>query len=280
MIPTISNRPFEALQLDQLQPPVRGVILDGDGVLWRDTQPIGDLPAAFAAMRKRGLAITLATNNAMLTVDDYQAKLHGFGVEMEAWQIVTAGEATADVLLAAFPHGGSVYIVGEHGLELALKQRGFEVVSDPSIERPYVAVIGGIDREFTYARLQKAAGLIRAGAPFYGTNPDVTFPTPEGLMPGAGAVLAALKAAAGREPIIVGKPSALLFQTAAERMQLTPESVLVVGDRLETDIAGGQAFGARTAAVLTGVSTSEQAAAWRPPPTIIARSLEALLGLG
>ena len=102
---------------------------------------------------------------------------------------------------------------------------------------------------------------------------------PEGLVPGAGAVLAAIATSSGRQPIVIGKPSPLLFQTAARHMDLGPESILVVGDRLETDIAGGQAFGARTALVLSGVSSLQQAAGWAPAPTIIASSLSDLVGI-
>lgn len=264
--------------VEALEPPVRGLILDADGVLWKDNQQIGDLAAAFGAISRMRLAVTLATNNAMMTVQEYLARLSGLGVALEPWQIVTAGEATADTVGSALPQRGSLFVVGEHGLRDALRERGFDVVVDSSVQRDFVGVIAGIDQDFTYAKLQKASTLVRAGVPFYGTNPDPTFPTPLGLAPGAGAVLAAIAAASGRQPIVVGKPSRLLFQTAAERMKLGAESVLVVGDRLETDIAGGQAFGARTALVLSGVSTREQAAAWSPAPTLVASSLGDLLG--
>jgi 4-nitrophenyl phosphatase len=266
------------LRLDELKPPVRGLILDGDGVLWKDSEPIGDLAAVFGAISRMQLAATVATNNAMMTVDEYIARLSGFGIALEPWQIITAGEATADTLASAFPERGPVFVVGEHGLRHALRDRGFEVAVDPGLRREFVAVVAGIDQDFTYAKLQRASTLVRSGVPFYGTNPDPTFPTPHGLVPGAGAVLAAISAASGRQPIVVGKPSPLLFRSSAERMKLDAESVLVVGDRLETDIAGGQAFGARTALVLSGVSTSEQAAAWNPSPTFVASSLGYLLG--
>jgi 4-nitrophenyl phosphatase len=261
-----------------LEPPVQGLILDGDGVLWRESEPIGDLAAVFQAISRMQLAVTIATNNAMNTVDEYLVKLRGLGVALEPWQIVTAGEATADTLASEFPRRGSVFVVGEHGLRHALRERGFDVRVDSVLPLEFVAVIAGIDQEFSYAKLQSASTLVRAGIPFYGTNPDPTFPTPHGLVPGAGAILAAIAAASGRQPAVVGKPSPLLFQIAARRMKLGAENLLVVGDRLETDIAGGQAFGARTALVLSGVSTEEQAAAWRPPPTIVASDLGDILG--
>jgi 4-nitrophenyl phosphatase len=266
------------IRLQDLEPPVRGLILDGDGVLWKDAEPIGDLAAIFAVISRMHLAVTVATNNAMKTVDEYLIKLRGFGVTVEPWQIVTAGDAAADTLASAFPRRGALFVVGEHGLRQALRERGFEVVVDPVRRGEVVAVVVGLDQDFNYEKLERASTLVRAGAPFFGTNPDLTYPTPRGLVPGAGAILAAVAAAAGRQPTVVGKPSPLLFQTAAGRMQLGADSLLVVGDRLETDIAGGQAFGARTALVLSGVSTSAQAAVWTPSPTLVAASLGQLLG--
>jgi len=263
--------------IKDLRPPVRGLILDGDGVLWKDSEPIGDLAAVFSRISELGLAVVLATNNAMLTVDEYAAKLRRFSVFLQSRQIVTAGEATADALVKAFPQRGALFVVGERGLQQALRERGFEVDVEPRYRREYIAVVAGIDQGLTYAKLDKASTLAREGLPFFGTNPDPTFPTPDGLVPGAGAVLAAVAAASRREPTIIGKPSPLIFETAAARMHLAADSVLVVGDRLETDIAGGQAFGARTALVLSGVCTLEDAEAWSPPPTLVASSLSDLL---
>jgi len=277
--PSRSTASGEKLQLELLEPPVRGLILDMDGVLWKEAEPIGDLASVFAAISTRGFSVTIATNNAMKTVDEYRLKLHGFGVDLEPWQIITSAEATADTLATAFPERGVLFVVGERGLVQALQSRGFEVVTDAKFDRAYAAVVTGLDRELSYLKLQKAATLVREGAPFYGTNPDPTFPTPAGLVPGAGALLAAIVSASGREPIVIGKPSPLLLEIATGRMGLAPESVLIVGDRLETDVAGGQAFGARTALVLSGVSTREQAGAWRPAPTLVAPSLGALIGV-
>ncbi|HSR20732.1 MAG TPA: HAD-IIA family hydrolase [Anaerolineales bacterium] len=270
--------PVARAPLDALDPPVRGLILDVDGVLWKDAQQIGDLASAFAAIAARQLGVSIATNNAMNRVEDYLLKLRGFGVQIDAWQVVTSAEATADTLAQTLPDRGGVFVVGERGLIEALQSRGFEVVTDPSADRRYAAVVAGLDRDLTYAKLRKASTLVRSGLPFYGTNPDETFPTPSGLIPGAGAVLAGISAAAGVPPTVVGKPSSLLFEIAARRMKLLPEELLIVGDRLETDIQGGQAFGTRCALVLSGVSTREQAAAWKPAPTIIAASLSELLG--
>lgn len=264
--------------LEQLSPEVRGLILDGDGVLWKDMAPIGDLGRIFEQIRQLGLKAVLATNNATMTVDQYLQKLAGFGAKLEAAQIVTSAHATAAVLANAFPEKGSVYVVGESGLLEALCEAGFKTVTYPDDDTPVAAVVAGFDRSFTYQKLRRAMWHVRAGAKFYGTNPDPTFPTPAGLVPGAGAIIAALQAATGIMPSIIGKPAPSMFSLCAERMQLGMQQILVVGDRLETDIAGGQRAGARTALVLSGVSTQEQAQRWEPKPDLIAADLSTLIG--
>ncbi len=263
---------------ERLSPAIRGMILDGDGVLWKDTAPIGDLARIFGRMQTAGLKVLLATNNATLTVDQYLKKIAGFGVALEPWQVVTSAHGTAAALLKEFPAKGRVFVVGESGVISALCDAGFTTITDPDDKTPVEAVVAGMDRGFNYAKLRRAMAHVRAGARYYGTNPDKTFPTPEGLVPGAGAILAALDAAGGAEPIIIGKPSPYMFQLCAERAKLELKEMLVVGDRLETDIAGGQGVGAPTALVLSGVSTQEQAAQWHPQPDLIAPDLAALVG--
>ncbi len=258
-------------------PDIKALILDMDGVLWRDNTPIGDLPDLFARIRAQGLKVAMATNNATKTVDEYLEKFSGFGVTLESWQIITAALATADALCKRFPARGAVFVVGEHGLACALEECGFEPIIDPADETVPVAVVGGFDRSVTYDKLRRATLHIRAGAPFYGTNPDKTFPTPQGLIPGAGAILAALEVATGVHPLILGKPQPAMMEMALENLGVPPEATLVVGDRLETDIAAGQAAGCRTALVLSGVSTLEQAKSWQPAPDIVADDLSTLI---
>ncbi len=264
--------------LSSVRPPIEGLILDMDGVLWKDSSPIVDLQRVFHQIESDGLRVTLATNNATLTVADNLAKLKGFGVNLEAWQIVTSSDGIVKALCDRFPQGGAVFVVGENGVVSALREQGFHVIDDPGDKTAVEVVVGGFDRGLTYAKLQRASMHIRNGAAFYGTNPDTTFPTPEGLAPGAGAILAALSAASGATPIVIGKPASFLFELAAGRMQLSKDQVLVVGDRLETDIDGGSAWGARTALVLSGVSKREQLRGRKPQPDWVATDLAELIG--
>lgn len=250
-----------------------------DGVLWKDSTPIGDLSAVFNGIKSKGLKVIVATNNATMTVEENLAKLRGFGVYLEHQEVVTSAEATAHTLANDFPGRGAIFVVGEGGIIKALAGQGFNVISDAFDETKVVAVVAGIDRALTYQKLRRATAHVRTGAMFFGTNPDKTFPMPDGLVPGAGSILAAIAAASDAEPVVIGKPARFMFQLSAERMDLTKDEILVIGDRLETDIAGGQAFGSRTALVLSGVSTREQATAWKPAPDLIAADLGQLIGV-
>jgi len=260
--------------IERIQPAIRGVILDMDGVLWKDNLALIDMPALFAGFEARGIQVTLATNNATRTVDSVVERLAKFGAQVAPVQVFTSGMAVTYLLKQHFPSGGPVYVIGEDGLISSLAAGGFyPAVTD------VLAVVAGLDRSFTYQKMRAATMLIRAGVPFYGTNPDATFPTPEGLVPGAGSVLAGIQIASGVTPILAGKPQPALFLMAMEAMHLTPDQTLVVGDRLDTDILGGQRAGCRTALVLSGVSTALEAAAWQPHPDLILPDVSSLLSL-
>ena len=252
---------------------IKALILDMDGVLWRGNEPVGDLPTIFNAIVASGLKVTLATNNSTRTAEQHLVKITGFGVDLSVKQVLSSAMATAAKLKEDFPEGGDLYVVGHEGITKAAEEEGFRVFQEDEIPENPVAVVSGIDWEITYKKIANAAMLIRNGAPFYGTNPDKTYPTPTGFMPGAGTILAAIETASGVAPIVAGKPKPYLFRLAMQRMGVSPDETLVVGDRLETDILGGQNAGCFTAQVLSGVSTREQGEAWGPKPTIVAENL-------
>ena len=243
-----------------------------DGVLWRSSEPIGDLHAIFTEIDLAGWKVIFATNNATRTIQQYIDVLSSFGVKAEPWQVLNSAAAVTYYLCKHFPNGGPVYIIGEQGIIEACAESGFYHSASGAL-----AVIVSMDRKLTYDKLKTATLLLRAGAPFIGSNPDLTFPTPYGLVPGAGAILAALTAASDITPTIVGKPEPTIYRIALERLKLSPKDVLVVGDRPETDIAGAQMIGCRTALVLSGVTTAVQAAAWQPAPDIIMNDLESVV---
>lgn len=256
-------------------PNIKGLIIDMDGVLWRDTQPLGDLPAIFDRIRQLGLSFILATNNATRTIDEYHTKLVGFGVSLEDWQVINAAQAVGIYLQEKHPASATVYVVGQPSLKHTLESYGLTVVND-SPEDAQV-VVASLDYELTYEKLKYASLLIQSGSEFIGTNPDKTLPTPEGFIPGSGTVIGALELASGHQAKIIGKPEPLLYQMALKRLGLTPENTLAIGDRLETDIAGAQAAGIHSALVLTGASSMQQAQKFKPQPEIISQSLEELV---
>lgn len=251
---------------------IKSLILDMDGVLWRENAAIGDLPWIFDRFSKLGLQVILATNNGTRTPEQYIQKISSFGVDVKKEQIINSAMAVAHLLKKRFPGGGPVYIVGEVGLSSSLNDAGFY-----HSESDVLAVIGGMDRAIDFMKLKLATLLIRSGAPFYFTNPDRTYPTPEGLIPGAGSILAALEAATDVKAIIAGKPSPALFEFALERLKTAPEHTLVVGDRLETDILGGQTVCCKTVLVLSGVATASEAEQWQPKIDLILPELADLV---
>ena len=198
--------------------------------------------------------------------------MHGFGVNIQPEQIINSALAVANYLSERYPQGGNVFVIGESALSDTLLQQGFVNSPDNAL-----AVVVAMDRNLTYHKLAQATLLIRSGVPFIGTNPDRTFPTPAGLVPGTGATLAALEAASETSPIIVGKPAPEMYRFAMQRLSATPDSTLVVGDRLETDIVGAQKIGCRTALVLSGVTSAKKAQSWQPAPDLIAPDLATLL---
>jgi len=256
---------------------VKALILDMDGVLRRDQQALLDMPTFFSTVKDLGIPVVFATNNGTNSVDMYIKRLAGFGVSVEPWQVVNSAIATADYLAKRFPQRGPVFVVAETGVIEALRESGFEPVTEE--REGILAVVAGMDRNATYEKLALATLLIRSGTPFIGTNPDVTFPTPRGLVPGAGAFLTFLEVASGVRPTMIGKPEAILYQFSMERLGTLPQETLAVGDRLETDILGGQRTGCPTALVLSGVATAEDAARWTPQPELILPNLADLLPL-
>ncbi len=196
---------------------IKGVILDMDGVLWRDSEPIGDLRAIFARFHDLGIKVVLATNNATRTVQQYLDKFSGFGVALEPWQITTSGMAVVYYLQNNYPAGTNVHVMGEKSLVASIEEAGY-----PNCEEDVKVVIVGVDRSITYKKIEIAASCIRKGAVFLGTNPDKTFPTPHGLTPGAGAIIAAVATASETEPLFVGKPGRYLIDLSLARLDLLP----------------------------------------------------------
>jgi 4-nitrophenyl phosphatase len=231
------------------------LITDMDGVLWRGHEPLPGLVEFFRFLRSQDIRFVCATNNASTPAVKLADRLQGWGADVTADEIVTSATATADYLAASLPHGSRLYVIGMEGLRMALQERGFELA-----DQEVAAVVVGIDWNVTYNQFKQAALLIRAGAKFVGTNGDRTFPSPEGIAPGNGALLALIETGTDVKPIVIGKPEPVLYEMSLRRMQAVPEQTLVVGDRLETDILGAVRLNLKSALVLSGVTTRESLA--------------------
>jgi 4-nitrophenyl phosphatase len=254
--------------LNSINPLPKGAILDMDGVLWRSNQPLCDLSQLFNLFKKNNIKVSMASNNATSTIDQFLEKFHSMGVELESWQIVSSAMATGFLLKKNFSVGGPIFIIGSPALIDSLKENGFYHSEDKPM-----AVVVGMDRELTYKKIEKASRWIRTGLPFFGTNPDLTYPTPNGLDPGAGACIAAVEAASDKKAIMAGKPNPYLFEVAMQRLGTKPEETLVIGDRLETDILGGFRAGCKTVLVLSGVAQEKDLLSWTPKPDLVLNNI-------
>ncbi len=252
---------------------ITAVVSDMDGVLWRGDEPLPGLIEFFNLLHHRAVPYILATNNSSKSPADYIRKLNRLGVQdVPESVIMTSGLATAAYLRERHPAGTRVHVLGGDGLRQAMTQAGFTLVdSDAAI------VVSGLDWELNYEKLQRATYLIRAGALFVGTNPDTTFPMPEGQSPGAGSILAALAAATDQQPLIIGKPHTPMFEAALELLGHPASTTLMIGDRLNTDIVGAAQLGMRTALVLSGISTAAEIDGADVQPDMIFPNLLALL---
>ena len=242
-----------------------------DGVLWQGDSAMPGLHEFFGALRKRQIKFVLATNNNTQTPEGFAQKARKMGIEVVPDQVVTAAIATVHYLSLTYPPGSRIYVVGETALKSLISEAGFTLANTE-----VAAVVATMDRQLTYDMLKQATLLIRAGADFIGPNPDTAYPTPEGIVPGGGAVLAAIAASTDRQPLIMGKPESWIFKISMERMQLRPEETGSLGDRLATDIAGGQRLGLKTILVLSGVSTLADLATSPIQPTWVFEGIEEL----
>lgn len=253
---------------------LRHLIIDMDGVLWHGDTALPGLVEFFACLRRQNITFILATNNAGKTPEQYVAKLAGIGVEVARDEILTSGQATALYLSGQAANGARVYAIGEDGVTEALTERCFALCGLYEVDAQYVVV--GKDAGLTWDKLATATLNIRAGATFIGTNPDATLPTERGITHGNGAVLAALVAATGVNPIIIGKPEPIMYQLAMARLGGTAADTWALGDRLETDILGARRAGLPSILVMSGVTTPEQLAASDYQPDLVFAGLAAL----
>jgi HAD superfamily hydrolase (TIGR01450 family) len=252
------------------RPPVRGVVVDLDGTVYRGEGAIPGAADALARLRERGIAVCFCSNNPTKTPAEYVERLAGMGIEADESEILPASTVTRDYLREHHPDDPT-YLLGSDSLAAYLRESGQRLVDDP---RDATVFVSSWDERFDYGDMQDALAAIDGETVFLGTDPDRTVPTDEGLMPGSGAVTGAVARTVGREPDrVLGKPSPEAAEDALARLGVPAEQCLVVGDRLNTDLAMGANTGMTTALVLTGVSDRDDTAASEVDPDYVLDSL-------
>lgn len=251
---------------------LRHLLIDLDGVIYRGNTPLPDAARFLSFLHGRGITFRLVTNNAALAPEQYAAKLAAMGITITAQEIFTSALATGLYLRQHRGATGSAFVVGETGLRQAVEQAGLT----PQREHPHWVVMG-LDRQVTYDDLAAAALAVEAGARFVGTNPDTSYPTERGLLPGAGALIGAVRLATGVEPTIIGKPQPLLLELALQALDGTAEDTAMLGDRLDTDIQAAASLHMPSILVLTGVSSAEDVKPGSLQPDLVVPNLGSLM---
>lgn len=250
---------------------IRGVLCDLDGVVYRAHEPCPGAVQGITAARERGVPVLFMTNNASRTPDEVAGQLTGLGLPTAPEEVLTASQVAAALVAAEYPTvaadgGGAVLAIGGPGVGAALSGHGLRWVDAPTVQAAVDShpaqvdvVVQGYGPDVGVADLTEAAYAVAAGAAWVATNDDATLPTERGLAPGNGSLLAAVRHATGAEPRVVGKPHAHAYREGLRRLGVSAAECLMIGDRLDTDIAGARALGLPSALVLTGVSTREDA---------------------
>jgi 4-nitrophenyl phosphatase len=255
----------------------RGMIMDLDGCIYLDYVPIGGSVEALNRLRKLGVRVIYVTNNPETTSEELAERLSGLGVECSPEDFLTVGEAAASYIYSRSGASRVLVIAGD-GVREYCKRMGHRVLGMDEWDKAEY-VVAGFDREINYQKLVAGLRALLSGASFIGTNPDAIHPGRDGPEPGSGAFIAIFEYMTCIKPIIVGKPSEIIMEQALRRLRMKPEEVLVVGDRVDTDIRAGRLIGADTALVLTGV-TREKDLPDIPlelKPTYVFRSLRELV---
>jgi len=245
------------------------ICCDLDGVVWRGESEIPGSSGAIDALRAAGHRVVFVTNNSSLTVGDYLAKLRRVGIDAVSDDLLTSAKAAAHLLRSQLPAGAPVLACAGPGVREALAAQGFVVVD----VLPADAVVVGWHRTFDFARMTTAADAVRAGARFVATNLDPTYPDESGVVPGAGAIVAAVATAGGRSPdAVAGKPEAAMAALVLDRVG-RDETGIMIGDRQSTDGAFATRLGWPFAFVQSGIAGDDAPT----PPAYVAADLAALV---
>jgi HAD superfamily hydrolase (TIGR01450 family) len=235
------------------------VLLDLDGCVWVGADATPRAAEATEALRSAGKRIGYVTNDARHSEEEFVRKLWGLGFKASVHEVITVGGAIQHYLAERAGRIGSAYVIGSQSLVDHVANAGLRIVNRTDLAtRADIVVVGGFDG-FDYEHLRIATQAVLRGADLLGTARDATFPMPDGLWPGTGAIIAAIEYATGRTAMVLGKPDRAIFDTAVDRLAAADGAVLMVGDRFEGDIVGAAGAGIDGALVLSGSTTREEA---------------------
>jgi glycerol 3-phosphatase-2 len=252
-----------------------GLLVDLDGVVWVGREPIPGAVEALRELLASGMEIVFVTNNPGKPAVEYARRLVEIGIDVGAERIVTAGEATAGLAAERAGLGSTAFVIGAPAFHETVATAGLQLLEGESGREADVVLVSG-PRGFDYDELLTATLALQRGAALFATSRDPTLPMPGGPWPGTGAVLAAVETASGATAKIGGKPEPHLFEMARERIG-GAERVAMVGDRVSSDIEGGQRAGLETILVLSGATSREEAAVATPSPDRMVEDLAALV---
>ncbi len=245
----------------------KGYLIDLDGTAYHGTKVVKETLAFVKTLHEKNIPYLFLTNNSTKTPQMVADTLKDLGYPVTKQQVYTPSLATAQYIYDENPTA-KVYMIGEIGLETALREKGFMLTS----ENPDYVVIG-LDREINYEKLGLACLAIRKGATFISTNGDVAIPTERGLLPGNGALTSVLSVSTGVAPIFIGKPERIIMEKALELINLQAKDVAMIGDNYFTDILAGIHANIPTIYIEGGVSTREEVTGYDIPPTHILKDL-------
>ncbi len=259
---------------------LRHIALDMDGTIYSGKTLFPYTKRFLEGLEDLGLTHSFLTNNCSKSLSDYEAHLRHMGVPVESGQLYTSAHATFEYLKSTHPSVKRLFLVGTTSLAEEVRSAGYETTHDDPDDEPD-AVLVAFDLDLTYASLCRAAWWIKQGKPFIATHPDFVCPTDQRtVLIDCGSVCAALTAATGIQPLTVpGKPDAQMLLGLCQRVECRPEELMMVGDRVYTDMEMAHRAGAIGALVLSGEATASDAEAAPHPPDLILRDLTELQAL-
>lgn len=252
---------------------INGLLIDMDGVLWKGSTLLEGFHQFFDFLNSSSFPFVLLTNNSTRTVEQYLEKFSTVGIILKRNQIMTSAIATARFLEQEGYE--SVYVVGEAGVHEAALSKGITITEiDGKVPD---AVVIGLDNHVTYEKLKWASLCVQKGSRFIATNGDLSFPSEKGLLPGAGSLVQVVSVTTGVIPKTMGKPEIGIFEQAGAQVGCKPKHLLMVGDRLDTDIKGASSFRCLSALIETGIHSSRDCNNFKDQPDYIFKNLSELI---